>query len=135
MSGKFFYLCCVIIILCIGIFLFSPRSLESEFLARLDRASKEHKIFYLEDITPFTWEKACFVGPYTSQEDVQNKIGNDYPLQPLDTNDDGIAYIIFGLSNKQPLPIKVSRRFFDANQRAKCLIYKATEKNSLNYRN
>lgn len=83
--------------------------------------------FYLKDLTTFTWEKVCFIGSYESHESIQKLIGEEYKLGPIDTGDDGLTNLLFGLSDKTTIAVVVPREFFEINHRQDCLNYQSAE--------
>lgn len=101
----------------------------SKFYSRLKEIKiKNPATVYFTDITPFEWEKLCFIAPYGR---IESEFGNDYISVPL-LSDDGIFHIAFGLPDKQVVPIRVSREFFEANRQAHCLSYEQAKYVPLN---
>lgn len=120
-----------IFVICIGLFSalykavkYPTPPLASEFNARLREAEqlKSGPVF-LSDLTPFSWEKACFVTAYESSQEVQARIGNEYILEPIDNMDDGRYYLVFALPDKHTVPVRISRALFKLNEMEHCITF------------
>lgn len=102
----------------------------NEFRDNLATTVQQESSFYLNDLTPFHWDKAIIIQPYTSKTEMQNILGqqwtnrNTYPgylmektflgKYPLD--DDIFHKLIFVKDEKIVLDITIPRGTADFTQ-------------------
>ncbi len=114
-------------LLSLGLFITYHDSHTFKFLWNLERAkSHNQETIYLSNLTDFSWEKVCFIPPYTIEDDIQKLIGQEYKIGEIDTNDDGLYNLLFLLPDKTTRAIQVSRNFYQLNARP-CLNYEESK--------
>lgn len=103
--------------------------LEKPFHEQLKKARLlKYQSVHLTEITPFDWEKVCFVGPYVPTEAVSDLLGGQYKVMPVNNMDDGIYHLVFALPDKYAQPVRVSRQFFMANEKRGCMTHSEAKK-------